>query len=739
VLASTDILGAEHLRRATMSIYEQLRAERSTGFRPDIEGVRAIAVVAVMLYHSDLGPFSGGYVGVDVFFVVSGFLITRLLIRDLNKLGGRSLPNFWARRARRLLPASGLLILVTLLVGWFALDPLAHRSLGRDAVAAGAFVANIVFAQRDGDYFASELSPSPLLHFWSLAVEEQFYLVWPMILLVVVRVRSGKRTALIWTIGVLWAASFVTSIWLTNRSAPWAFYLLPTRAWELLSGAAIAVAAPTLASKLSSATLAVLGWCGLAAIGGSIVLLTPSASFPGWIALWPVAGAVAVVVAGVGPAQFGPASILGSAPMLWIGQRSYGIYLWHWPALVLGAAAWGPLVAWERLALLAVSVVVAAGTYTIFENPIRRLEWLAFRPSRSLLAGAALVVVVIGFGTLAQQIPRELDAGTVAAAATITIPAPVTTAVPTAAPPESVVSTSTSAPAPAEIDDPVDLAEAFESLVVANRPGLQEALFVTDVPANLRPSLSEAAADKPLIYDNGCMLTDGNTQPPPCIFGDASSSTRIVLFGDSHAAQWFPAMHRIADSQGWRLETITKVGCPTAEVPTTRTDRDPECATWRDAAVERLALSDVDLIVMSSYRYNPGGLADEPWRTGLDATMSELRPTADRVLVLGDTPTPVPSDVPSCLAQNLRRATECNAPRGRSIVEPRVNVEREIARAHDALFAPTGDWLCTDAACPVMFGDVLLYRDGNHISTEAAVLLLPYLEATIAAALDTDA
>ncbi len=461
-----------------------------------------------------------------------------------------------------------------------------------------------------------------------------------------------------------------------------------------------------------------------------MLLLTTRADFPGWIALWPVVGTVAVVLAGVNPAEHGAQRLLGSKPMIWIGQRSYGIYLWHWPALVLGAAAWGPLAAWERTALLIVSVAVAAAAYQLFENPIRHLPWLTVRPARSLLVGGALVVTVIGFGTAMLRAPRQLDSGAVAASAAIEVPVTAPTVVTTdPATPVSTVPTVAEPAAP--VDDPVDLADVVAPIVAANAGALEQALLVTDVPSNLRPSLSGAADDKPAVYDNGCMLSDGETRPGDCIFGSASSSTTIVLFGDSHAAQWFPALHRIAEARGWRLESLTKQGCPTADVPTTRTDRDPDCRRWRDAVIERLAADPPDLVVMSSYRYNPGGLADEPWRSGLNATLESLRPTAAQVLVLGDTPTPVPKDVPSCLAENLSRADRCTAARSRAVVEARVSVEREAARAHNALFAPTGDWLCTDVGCPVIFDDVLLYRDGNHISTTAAVLLAPYLEATL--------
>ena len=206
-------------------------ADLLTGFRADIEGMRAVAVIAVLLYHSTLGPFRGGFIGVDVFFVVSGYLITGVLLNEIGN-GARALPQFWARRARRLLPASVIVIITTVVVGRFVLDPLTDRSLAHDAAAAAVFVVNIVFARRDSDYFTAQLSPSPLLHFWSLAVEEQFYLLWPPLLLALARFRRHFTLALVSTFGALWVASFVASIAVTKTHGPWAFYLLPTRAWD---------------------------------------------------------------------------------------------------------------------------------------------------------------------------------------------------------------------------------------------------------------------------------------------------------------------------------------------------------------------------------------------------------------------------------------------------------------------------------------------------------------------------
>ena len=215
----------------------------TAGFRRDIEGLRALAVLLVLAYHADLGPFSGGYIGVDVFFVLSGFLITSLLVRELGVTGGLSLRRFWARRARRLLPASCLVIVATLVAGSFVLAPLAQLDLARDGLAAATFVVNIVFAHQQGDYLTADLAPSPLLHFWSLAVEEQFYLVWPILLLLVAGYRRRYRAAVAGLVAVLWPVSLAACVWLTTRNQPWAFYGLPTRAWELLTGAGLALLA----------------------------------------------------------------------------------------------------------------------------------------------------------------------------------------------------------------------------------------------------------------------------------------------------------------------------------------------------------------------------------------------------------------------------------------------------------------------------------------------------------------
>src|SRR5829696_7227833 len=364
------------------------------GFRGDVEGLRAVAVLAVLLYHAQAPAGGGGFVGVDVFFVLSGFLITGLLWRELSETGRLSFGSFYARRARRLLPAAVLVLSVTAVVSALVLPPLSARAATDDAAAAALYVANYRFAVQGTDYLAGDTGPSPLQHYWSLGVEEQFYLVWPLLLLLgslAWRRRGGPSRA---TAGGLLAglgsASFGLSLWWTDVAPPWAFFSLPSRAWELAVGGLVALALPWL-RRMPGPVAAVLGWVGLSAVVWSVVRLADTTAFPGVAALAPVAGTAAVVAAGCADPRFGPGLMLERAPFLLIGRISYSWYLWHWPVLVLAPAAAGrALGLGERLALAAVSGVLALLTLRLVEDPVRFSPRLRSRSRRGLAVGAAL-------------------------------------------------------------------------------------------------------------------------------------------------------------------------------------------------------------------------------------------------------------------------------------------------------------------------------------------------------------
>ncbi len=703
------------------------RAE--SGFRPDIEGLRAIAVLLVLAYHAKVGPFTGGYIGVDVFYVLSGFLITSLLLRELEKTRRIRLPNFWARRARRLLPASFLVIAVTVIAGHYLLAPLAQIDLTHDAVAASTFVVNITFARRQSDYLTAQAAPSPLLHYWSLSLEEQFYLIWPLLLVLVTRFARHMKRAIGLLVGVLWPVSLVACIWLTDHNQPWAFFTLPARAWELMTGAVLALIAGKL-RRVHPSIRTVVGWAGLIAIVAAAVAYSDTTLFPGVTAMVPVLGTAAVVAAGATLAT-GPAPILGWGPLQWIGRRSYAIYLWHWPALVLIGAYWGPLQPWQNVLVVLGSIVAAAISFAFLEDPVRHSRWLAAHARRGLTLGASLITAGVVISVAASNAVPALAGEGEAKTATVVIP---TTVASSARPTVQAgtigpSATATTAPPPSEV-----ARRNTQALAAANANQLAQSLLTTVVPANLRPSVARAKADLPIIYFNGCHLDAVVTKPGTCVFGDTNGHMTVALFGDSHAAQWFSALNDIARRHRWRLIVLTKKGCPTAAIPvfSSMVNRElTECGPWRQNVFARLATEHPALVVMSSSRYKPFGSnanADQAWRTGLQATMDRLRPLAAQVLVLGDTPTPS-RDVPNCLSSHLHDVTACNTARSAAVLTSRVQVEQDVAASHRSTFIATGDWLCTATNCPTVVGDVLVYRDDNHITATAAMWLMPYLEA----------
>lgn len=362
-------------------------------FRPDIEGLRAVAVLLVLLYHARFG-FTGGFVGVDVFFVVSGFLITSMLISE-GISGSVSLPNFWARRARRLLPASALAVVATLIASWFMLEPTRLAGLAGDALATATFSVNIRFAVLGSGYLSGLSLPSPLLHFWSLALEEQFYLLWPIVVALAAKFRQFKRI-LGSLIVVLFTGSLAASYLYTSEYPTAAFYLLPTRAWELLAGAGLALATPQLA-RLQVPLRALLGWIGLFSVLLVGWFFNENTVFPGVLALAPVVATSAMVISGCGTVC-GPGRLLAITPLQWIGRRSYSLYLWHWPLLILLEARFGILGTLPRAGVLVLSTILAAISFAFVEEPGRRHVWLAELPRRSILAGVALAGIVLVAG-----------------------------------------------------------------------------------------------------------------------------------------------------------------------------------------------------------------------------------------------------------------------------------------------------------------------------------------------------
>ena len=377
--------------------------------RKDIEGLRALAVGLVVLNHAGVPWLPGGYIGVDVFFVISGFLITKLLIDEAGERNSIDLLNFWARRARRILPMSIVVTLLTVVAGLFMLEPGKVRELSAVGLGALGFCANIVLFFRTSDYLSGVTAPSPLRHFWSLAVEEQFYLLWPLI--VFVTVKLGRTHWKKWLIGVgvvTSAASLTASILITKGNPGAGYYLPHARFWEISAGALLALAGSHV-YKIPNMLRAVVGWIGLVAVIGTAVWFTEKTIFPGYAALLPVVATVFILIAG--SAKFGPISLLSLEPLQSLGARSYSLYLWHWPLLVLIEARFGAPSAWGKALIVVAAIVLSVISYREIENPVRHNTWLSDISARSLsAAGIALSLSLTAVVVLFAVAPK-IDAG----------------------------------------------------------------------------------------------------------------------------------------------------------------------------------------------------------------------------------------------------------------------------------------------------------------------------------------
>jgi peptidoglycan/LPS O-acetylase OafA/YrhL len=716
------------------------------GFRPDLEGLRAIAVSLVLLYHAAVPGFGGGYVGVDVFFVLSGFLITGLLLREIETTGRISLPAFYARRLRRLLPAVALLILVTVVASVAVLSPLRAGDVAADGVAASLYASNLRFAFQATDYLQSELAPSPLLHLWSLGVEEQFYLFWPALLLLVATFRASgaagrpnrvRRVGALAVVVVI--ASFALSLWLTTASAPWAFFSLPSRAWELGIGALLAVGAARLAAVPRPAAVGA-GWLGLLLIGAAGVLIDTSTPFPGMAALLPTLGTALAMLPGMTGNAVGPARYLGWGPARFLGRISYSLYLWHWPLLVLPTAMAGDTLPLPvRVALMLAAIPIAYASQRWLEDPIRRGRLVGIVPQRNLaLAGALSVAVAttsLGLGFVTTQRLAAATGGGGSGSSDVPLPELGGLATDNST---GGSTAPTRSPSPQPAGSPGTSASSGPVETVAPRLPPPTG---GPVPGDLIPSLAAARDDVPVIYDNGCHLSQPATTIAECAFGDVASSTTVVLIGDSHAAQWFPALERLATERSWRLVSLTKSSCTPAWITVWNTNLKrayTECDDWRDGVLARVTAEHPDLVIVATSHPIPsagnGGPlpADdgEALATGLASVLDRLAPVAGAVALIADTPK-FDFDPPECLAAHLDDTLACTRPRTEMLDEDWLTKETAIAVAHGATLVDPSGWACPTDPCPTVVGRYLVYRDRHHLATPYVIALRDRLAAAL--------
>ena len=715
--------------------------------RADLEGLRGVAVIAVLLFHLGFPWAAGGFVGVDAFFVLSGFLITGLIIREHERTGRISLPAFYARRVRRILPAALVTIMVTVGVAAFVLAPLDLPEITLDGAAAALSVGNIRFAIGATDYFGPT-TPSPFRHFWSLGVEEQFYLLWPA-LMILALARGGSRRRVALLIGGVVVASLAGSIWLTGVDQAWAFYSFPTRAWQLGLGGLLAATAGWFARR-SGLLLGPIALAGVVGLVGAVVLIDGSMPYPGALALLPAVATAAVVVGGDrrGPARW----LLSLAPLRWFGRISYSLYLWHWPFLVLPVLALGRELALdERLALAGISIAVATASWRWIEEPFRRGWSPAISRPRTVLAGVgamaltAALAVGVGEGVVTRLDAMASETAFVAedaasamapeegeATEDVTPGGDEAIARPTREPePSSLTSIGSpsappsSGPAAAVVPTVAPAAPAPTTATPTATPGPQR------LPANVAPPLTKARDDRETIVRDKCSLAISGSKPPVCFYGPKDATLTVALVGDSHAAHWFPALERLAGERGWRLVPFTKYSCPFVDlrIYSAWLKREyTECEAWRGNVVKALRELKPDLIVVTSHRWFPTIVAgdDDATRQG-EAMARLLDQLPGRIALLADTPLSR-YDVPACLSRNLDDIRRCATDRAYAFGSKPMARERVAARFTGAALLSLSDVICPGKGkCPAVVDGMIVYRDDHHLTATFAESLAPIL------------
>jgi peptidoglycan/LPS O-acetylase OafA/YrhL len=669
-------------------------------FRPDVEGLRAVAVLLVVLFHSGVSSLSGGYIGVDVFFVISGFVITGVLLRERFTTERTSILAFYGRRCRRIIPAATLVIIVTVLLSYYFLGMGTGGRTATDGRWATIFLANFHFSAIGTNYLSAQQPPSPLQNYWSLSVEEQFYVVYPTLFLLLAGIKTSLSIRVRLAIGLVLVigASLAFSVIDTHSNVTSAYFSPLTRAWELGLGALVAVGTPWL-KKVPFRIAAIATWLGFGAILIVAFSFGSQTAYPGSLVTIPVVGAALIIAGGVRAGRFGVEALLGLAPFRVLGKLSYSLYLWHWPILIIAAEYAGKtsLSVGQNLGWDLVALAASAITYVVVENPIRHAKFLFRVRWASIGLGAALVVVTLG---------------------AITVQADLAGA-------SGIVNKKELAPRAAS-------PKRLLALVA-------EAQDIQNIPSNLVPPFSQVVT-KPHselgfpAVSTGCRPTTSQSRVPACVFGDRIGARTVVLYGDSHAGMWFEALNDIAKHAHWRLVVLFKPACLASPLPTHALGTTGEwvaCDQWQHFALDHINQIDPDLLIVSqaSYYTNPEGIRYTPtqWQRGVELLLARVTAPKTAKVVLGNIPS---SEGPDCLARHTADVQAC-ASSPRSALSPYNDAEKRAAKRDQARYVDVTPWFCT-TTCSAIIGSYDVYLPGGHVSSAYS----RFLEGVLAATLD---
>ncbi|WP_278235131.1 acyltransferase family protein [Isoptericola sp. AK164] len=660
----------------------------ASGHIVELHGLRGLALGLVVLFHL----FGNGRVsgGVDVFLVISGFLVTRSLVRRADGPGIR-LGQHLGRTAARLVPPALATFAGVALLAAVLLPPAQMIDVGREIVASALYVENWALIAFQLDYGAAGPTASPLQHFWSLSVQGQFFLLWPLAVmaLAVVARRAGSTTGQVtaWFVAATTTASFAYAVHLTAVDQQVAYFDSVARYWELGAGALLALAAPHL--RLPHVLRAGMSWLGLLLIGSAGLLVDGARLYPGPWTLWPVLGALLVLAGAGSTASWSPRRALQVRPLRFAADISYPLYLWHWPLLVFYLRARGyEQVGWRgAAALLALSVLLAWLTHRLVATPTRDRSYRV-GPRRTLLAAAVSTALVVATGT---GVVAAMEHRQQAALAQLT-------------------SVSPEHPGAAAL-----AADADDS-----RPWR----------AGYRPSAEHGSADKPAIIDaDDCIQKAGDGRGRDelhvcSVHRPPTPARHVVIAGGSHSYQWEPALTSIAEQQGWELTVLGKGGCRLAV-----RDAGDDCARWAADALDEIVRLAPDAVVVTGTQTRAG--APHPGETVEDEQVhawQELQAHDIPVVAVRDNPR-FDVDPPDCVGRHGPASERCTVARPHVLAPSNPLTTATVPdNVHPVDMSP---WLCLDDECPAVVGNVLVYRDDDHLTATYVRTLAPYLRTAV--------
>ncbi|GAA1006951.1 acyltransferase family protein [Nocardiopsis tropica] len=655
--------------------------------RSDIEGLRAVAALLIAVYHIWFGTVSGG---VDVFLLLTGFLVTGSLVRSVERDGRIAFGAFWARLVERLFPA-GAVVLAAVLAGAYLLLPRSRwTGVIAEVQASALYFGNWRLALDSVDYMAENASASPVQHFWSLAVQGQFYLLWPLLIaaagLLAARLGRNVRAVALPAVGAVLAVSFAYSLWITAAEPVWAYFDTGARLWEPALGGVLALVVHRV--RLPRRLRTAAGWLGLAALAACGVVVGDALPYPGFASLWPVCAAVLVVLAGTGGdgAPLSATRLLGLRPLTWLGGHAYTLFLWHWPVLVFHLEVTGqdrPTPA-GGLLVLGVSFAAAVATSRVVDGGVGRLTRTRSAPSWSLAAGVLFVVPVLAAGLLwggsiehDRRLRLELSS------------------------------------------DPLAYPGAAVHLDPELRANLPALPVYPDTTTVVRDTIDQTSECNSLLPD---------TEMRRCVFGDPGADYTLVLTGSSHARHWFQALRPIAERHGWRLVVMTKNACQfSADPQTYRGEPFAECTVWNDRVMDEIATLRPDAVFALGSLTRAGEGASEHVPDGFVERWRQLEDLGADVVAVRDTPR-FGFDVAECVDRHgAGRCTEDQS-RSMALSSPFEDLEEVPGNTR---FLDMTDYLCEEGRCRGVIGNQLVYYDSDHFSyafsTSLAVVLEPHL------------